>query len=370
MVENRKIIHIDMDAFYASIEQRDNPSLRGKPVIVGGRPESRGVVATCSYEARKYGIHSAMPSKTAYKRCPYAHFIRPRFEEYHKVSQKIRNIFYRYTDLVEPLSLDEAYLDVTKNKKGIKYATQIAKMIKEDILREVGLTSSAGVSYNKFLAKLASDYKKPNGLTVITPENKQEFLDKLPINKFFGVGKVTAKTLNNLGIKNGYDLRQLDISELESIFKNRGYVFYQFARGIDYREVKPHRERKSVGSETTLRNNLSIDDEEVLEILSQICEDVSHRLLYSNNLGKTITLKIKYDDFSQITRSLSLRNPIYKKEDIRTNVYELLKNVDTKNKQIRLLGVTVSNLVDSKKECTNVTIFEYINNMNNNTNLN
>lgn len=358
--ENRKIIHIDMDAFYASVEQRDNPSLRGKPVIVGGEPYSRGVVSTCSYEARKYGIHSAMPSKIAYKRCPYAVFVRPRFEVYHQVSSQIREIFYRYTNLVEPLSLDEAYLDVTENKKNIKYATQIAKMIKEEIYNEVGITASAGVSYNKFLAKLASDYKKPSGLTVITPENKQQFLDELPINKFWGIGKVTAKTLKNLGVNNGYDLRMLDIRELESIFKNRGYTFYQLARGIDYRPVEPFRERKSVGAETTLGNNLSMDDEDVLNILNEICEEVSERLLYSEKLGKTITLKIKYDDFTQITRSLSVEHPIGKHEEIRINIYNLLKNLDKNNKRIRLLGVTISNLVDLKEECTNITLFEYI----------
>lgn len=360
MEYDRKIIHIDMDAFYASVEQRDNKKLRGKPVIVGGNPQSRGVVATCSYEAREFGIHSAMPAKVAYKRCPYAIFVRPRFDVYHKVSSKIREIFYRYTDLVEPLSLDEAFLDVTENKMNIKYATEIAKRIKNDILNEVGLTSSAGVSYNKFLAKLASDYKKPNGLTVITPENAQEFLDKLPINKFFGVGKVTAKTLKNLGINNGYDLRQLDLFELESVFKSRGYTFYQFARGIDYRPVQPHRIRKSVGAETTLGHNLDIEEEEVADILSDICEEVSHRIEHVGKLGKTITLKMKFEDFTQITRSLSVDRPIYTHEDIRTNVYNLLKNVDIKDKQIRLLGVTLSNLVDKKEEFTNITLFEYI----------
>lgn len=357
---NRKIIHIDMDAFYASVEQRDNPKLKGKPVIVGGNPQSRGVVATCSYEARKYGIHSAMPSKVAYNRCPYAIFVPPRFEAYYQVSYKIREIFYRYTDLVEPLSLDEAYLDVTQNKKNIKYATDIAKMIRQEILEEVGLTSSAGVSYNKFLAKLASDYNKPNGLTVITPENSQIFLDKLPIDKFFGVGKVTSKQLKNIGINTGYDLRQLDLFQLESIFKSRGYMFYQFARGIDNRDVIPFRERKSVGSETTLGHNLNIDDEEVTDILDEICKDVSQRLHYSKKVGKTVTLKIKYEDFNQITRSISLANNIYLHEDIRINVYNLLKNIKNNNKMIRLLGVTVSNLKDMKEESTNITLFEYM----------
>ena len=358
-----------MDAFYASIEQRDNKNLKGKPVIVGGDPHSRGVVATCSYEARRYGIHSAMPSSVAYKKCPYAHFIFPRFDVYHKVSRQIRDIFYRYTDLVEPLSLDEAYLDVTNNKKGIKYATQVARMIKNDILIETGLTSSAGVSYNKFLAKIASDYNKPNGLKVITPEDKQEFLDTLPINKFHGIGKVTERKLRNLGVNSGYDLRQLSINKLESIFKNRGYLFYQLARGIDDRKVEPYRERKSVGSETTLSINLDMNDEEVLDILDEICEDVSNRLQYSNKMGKTITLKVKYDDFTKITRSISKEHPIYKTEDIRTNVYNLVKNLAQNKGKIRLLGVTVSNLFEKEDKLTNITIFEYLDNIKETTKL-
>lgn len=304
-----------------------------------------------------------MPSNVAYKRCPYAHFIWPRFDVYHKVSKQIRDIFYRYTDLVEPLSLDEAYLDVTNNKKGIKYATQVAKMIKNDILRETGLTSSAGVSYNKFLAKIASDYNKPNGLKVITPEEKQQFLDMLPINKFHGIGKVTERKLRNLGVNNGYDLRQLSIDKLESIFKNRGYMFYQLARGIDDRKVEPYRERKSVGSETTLSSNLDIDDEEVLDILSEICEDVSNRLQYSNKVGKTITLKVKYDDFTKITRCFSLEHPIYKAVDIRTSVYNLVKNLEKNKGKIRLLGVTVSNLSETEEEFKNITISEYLDNI-------
>ncbi len=360
-MDERKIIHIDMDAFYASIEQRDNIKLRGKPVIVGGSPNSRGVVATCSYEARKYGIHSAMPSKIAYKRCPYAYFVQPRFNVYHEVSLKIRKIFYRYTDLVETLSLDEAFLDVTNNKKGIKYATNVAKMIKKDILEETGLTSSAGVSYNKFLAKLASDYNKPNGITVITPKNKDEFLESLPITKFFGIGKVTAKTLKSMNINTGRDLKKLSIKELENIFKNRGYMFYQLARGIDNRKVEPNRERKSVGSEMTLGYNLGIDEEEVLEILKEICEDVEMRLKSIRKKGKTITLKIKYDDFEQITRSISVERDIYLAKDIIIHIYNLLKRIKN-NKKIRLLGITISNL-SSDEECTNITIFEYIDNM-------
>ena len=337
MKKQRKIIHIDMDAFYASIEQRDNPSLKGKPVIVGGNPQSRGVVATCSYEAREYGIHSAMPCKTAYKRCPYAIFVRPRFEVYKQVSYEIREIFYKYTDLVEPLSLDEAFLDVTENKLNIKYATDVAKMIKKEIYEKTGLTASAGVSYNKFLAKLASDYNKPNGLTVIREDNAQSFLDNLPIRKFFGIGKVTQKTLKGLGVENGYDLRQMEISELESIFKNRGYLFYQLARGIDNREVEPHRERKSIGAETTLTENLDLEDEKLINILDELCEEVANRAKYLKKMGRTVTLKIKYGDFRQITRSASLTNPIDTHEDIRTNIFNLFKNIEHNHKGIRLI---------------------------------
>ena len=361
MDKKRKIIHIDMDAFYASIEQRDNPDLKGKPVIVGGSPQGRGVVATCSYEARKYGIHSAMPCKTAYKRCPYAVFVRPRFEVYKSISYEIREIFYKYTDLVEPLSLDEAYLDVTNNKMNIRYATDIAKRIKQEIYDKTGLTASAGVSYNKFLAKLASDYKKPAGLTVIREDNTQKFLDDLPISKFFGIGKVTQKVLNNLGINNGYDLRQLEINELESIFKNRGYLFYQLARGIDHRDVEPHRERKSIGSETTLVENLDIEDEKLINILDELCEEVSQRAEYLNKCGRTVVLKVKYSDFTQITRSTSVNKEISSHEDIRTNIYNLFKNIEHNHKEIRLIGVTLSNLIN-KEEVTNITIFEYINN--------
>lgn len=365
MDEIRKIIHIDMDAFYASVEQRDNPSLKGKPLIVGGNPNSRGVVATCSYEARAYGIHSAMPSQIAYKKCPYAIFVKPRFDVYRKVSNQIRDIFHRYTDLVEPLSLDEAFLDVTKPKIPIKYATTIAKFIKRDILMETGLNASAGISYNKFLAKLASDYDKPNGFTVITPEDAQEFLDKLPIEKFFGIGKVTSKTLKTIGIKNGYDLRQLSLYELEKIFKSKGYQYYNFARGIDNRKVEPYRERKSVGSEITLKHNYRLDEEEVVDILDELCLDVSNRIKYLNKLGKTVTLKIKFEDFTQITRSLSLNHGISSHEDIRTNIYNLLRNVESNDLQIRLLGVTLSNLVEAKETYHNITLFEYMKNNDN-----
>lgn len=359
-MKKRKIIHIDMDAFYASIEQRDNPSLKGKPLVVGGSPHGRGVVSTCSYEARKYGIHSAMPCKEAYIRCPYAVFVRPRFYVYKEVSNQIRNIFHRYTDLVEPLSLDEAFLDVTENKKKIKSATIIAKLIREDIKRETGLTASAGVSYNKFVAKLASDYQKPNGLTVITEDNVQEFLDALPVKKFFGVGKVTERVLKNNGINTGYDLKNTSLEKLEKIFKNRGLELYNFARGIDNRPVNPTRIRKSIGAETTLIENKNIDDAETVMILDELCEEVAERMAKEDKVAKTITLKIKFEDFKTITRSLSVSDYIRNYDDIRFYAAELLTHVEDSTKTIRLFGVTVSNLEKEEEIFEEITLFDYI----------
>ncbi len=359
MYSNRKIIHIDMDAFYASVEQRDNKELRGKPVIVGGSPESRGVVATCSYEARKFGIHSAMPSKVAYVRCPHAIFVPPRFDVYHKVSYEIREIFKRYTDIIEPLSLDEAYLDVTENKKGIEYASVVAKSIKSEIYKEIGITSSAGVSYNKFLAKIASDYQKPNGLTVITPEKAQEFIDKLPIKKFFGIGKVTEKTLKMMGINNGYDLRNMDLIQLETIFKKKGYDMYNFARGIDHRFVKVSRERKSVGAETTFISNVNFDSDELNEHIKEVVKDVYMRLNSINKSGKTITVKVKYEDFQQVTKRHTLKTSIHTYDDILGNANILIEKIKDKNKQIRLIGVSISNLSDKEKEMyTTISLFD------------
>lgn len=359
MYSNRKIIHIDMDAFYASVEQRDNKELRGKPVIVGGSPESRGVVATCSYEARKFGIHSAMPSKVAYVRCPHAIFVPPRFDVYHKVSCQIREIFKRYTDIIEPLSLDEAYLDVTENKKGIEYASIVAKSIKSEIYKEIGITSSAGVSYNKFLAKIASDYQKPNGLTVITPEKAQEFIDKLPIKKFFGIGKVTEKTLKMMGINNGYDLRNVDLIQLETIFKKKGYDMYNFARGIDHRPVKVSRERKSVGAESTFISNVNFDSDELNEHIKEVVKDVYMRLNSINKSGKTITVKVKYEDFQQVTKRHTLKIPIHTYDDILGNTNVLIEKIKDKNKQIRLIGVSISNLSDKEKEMyTTISLFD------------
>ena len=357
----RKIIHVDMDAFYAQVEMRDNPHLMGKPVIVGGNPEERGVVATCSYEARKYGIHSAMPCRTARLLCPGAIFVRPRFEVYKGVSHKIGEIFKRYTDKIEFLSLDEAFLDVTENKKGITSATQIAREIKMAIWNELHLTGSAGVSYNKFLAKIASDYEKPNGLTVITPDKAQELLDQLPIQKFFLVGKVTEEELRKIGVHYGRDLRRLELSYLVSVFKKRGYLLYDFARGIDEREVESSRIRKSIGAETTLSEDILLDGEEAKEILEELAHEVSLRVKRRNVWGKNVTLKIKFSDFSQITRSMMTSYPIVESEEIRGYVEQLMQKVDKNEQKVRLLGITLSHLVtEEERRNENVSLFEYL----------
>lgn len=270
----RKIIHIDMDAFYASVEQRDNPQLRGKPIVVGGNPDSRGVVATCSYEARRFGIHSAMSCARAYRLCPQVVFVRPRFDAYQKVSQQIREIFFRYTDLVEPLSLDEAYLDVTTNKPGIQSATWVAQNICNEIRQKTSLTASAGVSYNKFLAKIASDVKKPNGLTVVTPEEAESFIAQLLIRRFHGVGRVTEKKMQKLGILTGADLRQHSLAELNKNFGKAGQYYFNIARGIDLRPVMPNRIRKSIGKETTLSEDIT-DIAQMLTIIGKAGEPVA-----------------------------------------------------------------------------------------------
>lgn len=356
----RKIIHIDMDAFYASIEQNDDRTLKGKPIVVGGSPKGRGVVCTCSYEARKYGIHSAMSCREAYKRCPYAIFIRPRFDRYKEISSIIRNIFHKYTDIVEPLSLDEAFLDVTNNKLDIEDHVIIAKMIKDEIKLRTGLTASAGVSYNKFIAKIASDYRKPNGMTVITEENSQEFLDRLPVKKFFGVGRVTERVLKNHGIDTGYDLRMTSLDELEKIFGNRGYELYNLSRGVDNRPVEAERTRKSISSETTLDNNMYIDDVETIGILDELCEDVTLRMKKESKAAKTVTLKVKFSNFRTITRSMSLDKYIYENEKIRFCIGELINNIEDTSDSIRLFGVSVSNLIDVEDIEEEITLFDYI----------
>ncbi len=320
----RKIIHVDMDAFYASVEQRDNPELRGKPVVVGGRPDSRGVVATCSYEARKYGIHSAMPCARAYRLCPSTIFVLPRFAVYRQVSQQIRDIFFSHTDLVEPLSLDEAYLDVTKNKQDIQSATWVAQKIREEIRTRTGLTASAGVSYNKFLAKIASDVQKPDGLTVVTPEQAEAFIASLPIRRFHGVGRVTERKMLALGIHNGADLYLHSLEELQHYFGKSGQYFYTIARGVDLRPVTPNRIRKSIGKETTLGDDIA-DVGQMLTIIGDLAEKVAAALQHKQTSGLTLTLKVKYADFQIVTRSISGESPIETAEEILSLAEKLLK---------------------------------------------
>ena len=342
----RKIIHIDMDAFYASVEQRDRPELKGKPVIVGGDPNSRGVVAACSYEARKFGIHSAMPSSRAYKLCPHAVFLRPRFDVYRSVSNDIREIFQEYTDIVEPLSLDEAFLDVTKNKRGIASATLIAQEILKKIYEKTGqLTASAGVSFNKFLAKVASDFNKPNGITVITPDDATDFIDKLPIRKFFGVGKVTEEKMHNLGIKTGADLKKMDKERLINIFGKAGNYFYNIAQGIDNRPVETEWIRKSIGKETTFSEDID-DKEQMIEILNQLAVKIENILKRDGREGMTVTLKVKYFDFQSITRRITVSEPIADADIIMKYVSSLLDNTEAGMKKVRLLGISISNFTD------------------------
>ena len=349
MNANRKIIHIDMDAFYASVEQRDNPALKGKPVIVGGDPQSRGVVAACSYEARKFGIHSAMACATAYKRCPHAVFTRPRFDVYRSVSQLIREIFLEYTDLMEPLSLDEAFLDVTQNKKDIASATRIAQLIRRQIFAKTGgLTASAGVSFNKFLAKVASDVNKPNGITVIPPQEAAAFIDRLPIRKFFGVGKVTEERMLNLGIKTGADLKKYSQKELVDYFGKAGNYYYHAAHGREERPVRPDRERKSYGKETTLATDID-DTHQLLDILAGLAERVINGLRRKDYQGLTLTLKVKYHDFQSVTRSVTCSEPIGDIDVIMENVKRLLENTAAGDKKVRLLGISVSNFLGGGK---------------------
>mgnify|MGYP002397942177 CR=1 FL=1 len=342
-MSERKIIHVDMDAFYASVEQRDNPQLRGRPVIVGGDPGSRGVVATCSYEARRFGIHSAMSSARAYQLCPQALFVRPRFDAYRAVSLQIRELFHEYTDLVEPLSLDEAFLDVTENKPGIEYGSRVAREILQQVHERTGLTASAGVSYNKFLAKIASDVNKPAGLTVVTPEQAQAFIAELPIRRFHGVGRVTEKRMLAHGIATGADLRQRSLEDLQRWFGNSGPYFYNIARGIDHRPVVPNRVRKSIGKETTLNEDCS-DKGEMMLILARLAEKVAALLQARSTSGLTLTLKIKYDDFQNVTRSHTQSEPIEQPEVMLALAAELLKKTEAGARPVRLLGLTVSNL--------------------------
>ena len=337
----RKIIHVDMDAFYASVEQMDNPDLKGKPLAVGGS-EKRGVVSAASYEARKFGVRSAMSGMQAKRNCPELIFVRPRFDRYHEISKKIRKIFYDYTDLVEPLSLDEAYLDVTENKKGNPSATLIAKEIRERIYKEVGLTASAGISVNKFIAKVASDYNKPNGQKTVNPEEVLSFLEQLDIRKFYGVGKVTAEKMYQLGIFTGKDLKSKTIEYLDEHFGKSGRYYYYVVRGVHNSEVKPNRIRKSLAAERTFNENLS-SEIFMLEKLESIAKEVTKRLEKSKVAGKTVTLKIKYSDFTLQTRSKTLPYFISDKDVILETAKELLFQEKLSN-SVRLLGISMSNL--------------------------
>ena len=340
-MENRKIIHIDMDAFYASIEQRDHPEYRGKPLVVG-RPEKRGVVAAASYEARRYGIHSAMSSVKAQQLCPDLIFASSHMEYYKSISMQIHEIFHEYTDIIEPLALDEAFLDVTENKKNIPLAVDIAKEIKNEIKEKLGLVASAGVSYNKFLAKIASDYKKPDGLYTIHPNRAPAFISKLPIEAFWGIGKVTARKMHSLGIHTGADLKKCTQTFLTRNFGKAGTLYHDFANGIDPRMVTPERTRKSVGCESTFENDLTNYIAVIIE-LYHVTTELIFRLEKSDFKGHTLTLKIKFHDFTQKTRSITMAHELRTKQDILPLAKKLLKDLELTQFRIRLLGLSVSN---------------------------
>lgn len=332
-----------MDAFYASVEQRDHPELKGKPIAVGGNKE-RGVVAAASYEARKFGVKSAMPSVVAARQCPNLIFIKPRFERYREVSRQIREVFHEYTDLIEPLSLDEAYLDVTENKIGLSSATIIARQIKHKIKERTGLTASAGISYCKFLAKTASDVNKPDGLFVILPEEAEAYLKKMPIHRFFGIGKATAEKMKQAGIFTGNDLRKKTLEDLTLRYGKAGAYYYNICRGIDNRPVIPDRERKSVSAERTFDHNI-IHLTEMTDELKRIAQITFDRYKNHDTTGKTITIKVKYGDFRQITRSISYDHQITKIEHLYQAIDQLVDHTLIDDAGIRLLGIGVSNLL-------------------------
>lgn len=337
----RKIIHIDMDAFYASVEQRDHPELRGKPLAVG-HSEERGVVAAASYEARRYGVRSAMASQKAKRLCPHLIFVPGRMDVYKSVSRQIHEIFHEYTDLIEPLSLDEAFLDVTENKPGISLAVDIAREIKKRIREELNLVASAGVSYNKFLAKIASDYRKPDGLCTIHPDQAMDFIAALPIESFWGVGPVTAKKMHLLGIHNGLQLRMCSAEMLTRQFGKAGLLYYDFARGIDLRPVESERIRKSIGCERTLEKDISVRSSVIIE-LYHVAVELVERLQRKGFKGNTLTLKIKFHDFTQITRSITQPVELTVLDKILPLAKQLLKEVDYEHHPIRLIGLSVSN---------------------------
>lgn len=353
--KGRKIIHVDMDAFYASVEQRDQPELRGKAVAVGGG-EHRGVITTASYEARKYGVRSAMPGFKAKQLCPHLIFVPPRFDAYHKVSAEVREIFSEYTDLIEPLSLDEAYLDVTDNKNGIEIATVVAEEIRRKVKERTQLTCSAGVSYCKFIAKIASDINKPDGICVIKPHQAEKFLETLPIRKFFGVGKVTAARMQEMGIHTGADLKKLSKAEMSERFGKMGIFYYDIVRGIDDRAVKPERERKSLGVERTLAQDAA-GIEEVKPHLEKVLEKFFLRLDRSGEYGRTLTLKLKTHDFIVLTRSRSFGHHLSDHDEIRMIAYALLEENKDAFTKIRLIGLTTSNFKRDENSDAQLKLF-------------
>lgn len=355
----RKIIHIDMDAFFAAVEQRDFPEYRGMPVVVGGAPNSRGVVATCSYEARVFGIRSAMPASQAYRLCPHAIFLRPRFEAYRTVSQQIREILLEFTELVEPISLDEAYLDVTQCPFFKGSATLIAREIKRRIHQTTGLTASAGISYNKFLAKIASDLDKPNGLHLITPEQGPEFVKTLPIGRFHGIGKKTEAKMLSLGIQNGKDLKQYPLEYLLEHFGKAGRYYYWIARGQDDRPVQPARPRLSWGEEETYQQDLN-SRQMMLERLFKLASEVFEKLKLNQLQARTITIKVRYPNFQLVTRTKTMTQPIRTLDEIAVYLLELLMKTQATEQKVRLLGVSFSNLegLSTAKASTQLELFE------------
>lgn len=345
MSEQRKILHVDMDAFFAAVEQRDHPHLKGKPVVVGGRPEQRGAVAAASYEARQFGVFSAMPSRVAISKCHDLVFVPPRFEVYRQVSAQIRQIFHQFTDLVEPVSLDEAYLDVTENKPQIASAMEIAQQIKQQIHQQTQLTASAGVSINKFLAKMASALHKPDGLSLVAPHQAEAFVQQLAIEKFHGIGKVTATKMHRLGIKSGADLLQWSELALVEKFGKLGHYYYGIARARDERLVNPHRIRKSIGAERSFFEDLT-GNKRITDELHNIASILHHRIQEQQRPGYTLTLKIKYANYQQVTRSYTAKEPLTQSEEIFEWGRRLLSTHLDEQQAVRLLGLTLSNLVD------------------------
>ncbi len=346
--ELRKIIHVDMDAFFAAVEQRDHPELRGRPIAVGGG-EERGVVAAASYEARRYGVRSAMSGVMARRLCPELIFVHGRMNVYKEVSAQVHEVFHRYTDIIEPISLDEAFLDVTVNKPGIELAVEIARRIKREIREETGLVASAGVSYNKFLAKIASDWRKPDGLCTIHPDRAADFVAELPIERFWGVGPVTAKKMHSLGIHTGADLRRMPLQLLELTFGKAGRIYYDFARGIDNRPVEPVRVRKSVGCEHTIDHDI-FTDAEIEQHLTQSAAELAARIARKEFHGVTLTLKVKFYDFTLISRSITSAAPYTDEARILADARKLMAGVEYDVNPVRLVGLSVSNRLSDELE--------------------